>query len=168
MSEGVAQLVTPASLAAAPTALAIKVKPGAARVPKGSDQEITATLVNFESEAVTFFSRPVGAEGPSAEWTGQPMEPAKARGDYQFSIFNIQDVTEYFVESNGVRSEVYKLEVVDLPFVKQLDLVLSFPSYTGIAREDDRGRRRHRGAEGDGGGHHGAAVGQGAGGAARA
>src|SRR5215207_5005663 len=132
VSEGVAQLVTPASLAAEPNALAIKVKPGAARVPKGSDQEITATLLNFESEAVTFFSRPFGAEGPSAEWTGQPMEPAKARGDFQFSIFNIQDATEYFVESNGVRSEVYKLEVVDLPFVKQLDLVLSFPSYAGL------------------------------------
>ncbi|HZB44173.1 MAG TPA: DUF4175 family protein, partial [Pyrinomonadaceae bacterium] len=133
VSEGVAQLVTPASLAASPNALAIKVKPGAARVPKGSDQEVTATLVNFESEAVTFFSRPVGPEGPSAEWVGQPMEPAKARGDFQFSIFNIQDATEYFVESNGVRSDVYKLEVVDLPFVKQLDLVLSFPSYTGLA-----------------------------------
>ena len=33
------------------------------------------------------------------------------------------------VESNGVRSEVFKLEVVDLPFVKQLDLTLNFPAH---------------------------------------
>jgi hypothetical protein len=130
VAEGVAQLVAPSGLAASPNALAIKVKPGTSRVPKGSDQEITATLVNFESDNVTFFSRLVDAK--DAEWQGQPMEPAKARGDFQFSIFNIQDATEYFVESNGVRSEVFKLVVVDLSFVKQLDLTLNFPSYTGL------------------------------------
>src|SRR5262249_39435005 len=35
-----------------------------------------------------------------------------------------------FVESNGVRSEFFKLNVVDLPYVKQLDLTLNFPAYT--------------------------------------
>ena len=55
------------------------------------------------------------------------MEPAKAKTDFRFSIFNIQDSMEYFVESNNVRSEVFKLNVVDLPFVKQLDLSLNFP-----------------------------------------
>ncbi|HEV2863563.1 MAG TPA: DUF4175 family protein, partial [Pyrinomonadaceae bacterium] len=39
---------------------------------------------------------------------------------------------EYYVESNGVRTEVFKLEVVDLPFVKQLDLVLNFPAFARI------------------------------------
>lgn len=134
LSEGVTQLVTPSSLAAATNSLSINVRPGTARVPKGSDQEIMATLVNFDSEAVTFFSRPLGAKGESAaEWQGQLMEPAKARSDFQFSIFNIQDSMEYFIEANGVRSEVFKLDVVDLPFVKQLDLVLNFPAFTRIA-----------------------------------
>ncbi len=30
--------------------MSIKVKPGTARVPKGSDQDIIATLVNFDSQ----------------------------------------------------------------------------------------------------------------------
>jgi len=60
------------------------------------------------------------------------MEPAKAKTDFRFSIFNIQDSMEYFVESNNIRSEVYKLNVVDLPFVKQLDLTLNFPSFTNL------------------------------------
>ena len=132
VSEGVSQLVTPSGLAASEGALSIKVKPGTARVPKGSDQEITATLGGFDSGAVTFFSRTAGAGG-DAGWQGQPMEPAKAPGDFQLSIFNIQEATEYFVESGGVRSEVFKLDVVDLPFVKQLDLVLNSPAYTRIA-----------------------------------
>jgi hypothetical protein len=129
ISEGVAQLVTPTTFAAASNSMSIKVRPGTARVPKGSDQDILATLVNFDSQAVTVFTRPAGAK---TDWQGQTMEPAKARSDFRFSIFNIQDSLEYFVESNSVRSEVFKLNVVDLPYVKQLDLTLNFPSYTHL------------------------------------
>src|SRR4029434_8446244 len=106
-----------------------KVKPGTARVPKGSDQDIIASLVNFDSQVVTVFARPLGSKN---DFQGQSMEPAKARSDYRYSIFNIQDSVEYFVESNGIRSEVFKLNVVDLPYVKQLDLSLNFPSFTNL------------------------------------
>ena len=51
ISEGVAQLVVPTTLAADSKALSIKVRPGTARVPKGSDQDIIATLINFDSPA---------------------------------------------------------------------------------------------------------------------
>jgi hypothetical protein len=129
ISEGVAQLVTPTTLAASSNAMSIKVRPGTARVPKGSDQDIVATLVNFDSQTVTIFARPLGSK---QDFQGQTMEPAKARSDFRFSIFNIQDSMEYFVESNTVRSEVYKLNVVDLPYVKQLDLTLSFPAFTNL------------------------------------
>ena len=129
ISQGVAQLVTPTTLAASPNAMSIKVKPGTARVPKGSDQDIIATLVNFDSQQVTVFARPLGSKD---DFQGQTMEPAKAKADFRFSIFNIQDSMEYFVESNTVRSEVFKLNVVDLPFVKQLDLSLNFPAFTNL------------------------------------
>src|ERR1044072_1129999 len=129
ISEGVAQLVTPTTLAASPNAFSIKVKPGTARVPKGSDQDIVATLVNFDSQQVTIFARPLGSKD---DFQGQMMDPAKARTDFRFSIFNIQDSMEYFVESNSVRSEVFKLNVVDLPYVKQLDLSLKFPTFTNL------------------------------------
>ncbi|HEX7772986.1 MAG TPA: DUF4175 family protein [Pyrinomonadaceae bacterium] len=130
ISEGVTQLVTPTTLAASPNALSIKVKPGTAKVPKGSDQDIIATLVNFDSQQVTIFARPLGSKD---DFQGQVMEPAKAKTDFRFSIFNIQDSMEYFVESNSVRSDVFKLNVVDLPFVKQLDLTLNFPAFTNLS-----------------------------------
>src|SRR5258705_1514583 len=129
ISQGVAQLVTPTALAASPHAMSIKVRPGSARVPKGSDQDIIASLVNFDSQAVTIFARSLGSKN---DFQGQTMEPAKARSDFRFSIFNIQDSVEYFVESNTVRSEVFKLNVVDLPYVKQLDLTLNFPAFTNL------------------------------------
>jgi hypothetical protein len=130
VSEGVAQLVTPSGMAAETNARAIKVKPGTARVPKGSDQEIEAALAGFEAEAASLFSRTAGA-GEDA-WQGQAMEQAKARGGFQLSLLNVQESAEYFVESDGVRSEVFKLTVVDLPFVKQLDLVLNFPAFSRL------------------------------------
>ena len=129
ISQGVSQLVTPTTLAASTNALSIKVRPGSARVPKGSDQDLIATLVNFDSQLVTVYSRPLGSKN---DWQGQAMEPAKAKSDFRLSLFNIQDSIEYFVESNTIRSEVFKLNVVDLPFVKQLDLVLAFPSFTHL------------------------------------
>src|ERR1043165_2300260 len=129
ISQGVAQLVTPTTLAATTNAMSIKVRPGTARVPKGSDQDVIASLVNFDSQQVTIFSRPLGSK---EDFQGQPMEPAKAKADFRFLIFNIQDSMEYFIESNSVRSEVFKLNVVDLPFVKQLDLSLNFPSFTNL------------------------------------
>src|SRR5215813_5197367 len=129
ISEGVAQLVMPKTLAAAANAMSIKVKPGTVRVPKSSDQDILATLVNFDAQIVSIYVRPLGSK---QDWQGQAMEPAKLKTDYRHSIFNIQDSIEYFVESNGVRSDVYKLTVVDLPYVKQLDVTLAFPGFSHL------------------------------------
>jgi hypothetical protein len=130
---GVTRLVTPTALAAGPDdALSIAIRPGSARVPRNSDQRIVASLANLGAETVTFFSRPTKSES-ATEWVGQTMEPARARSDFQFVIFSIQDSIEYFVEANGVRSETYRLDVVDLPFVKQIDLRLDFPAFTRTA-----------------------------------
>ena len=131
LSSGVSQLFVPPTVTATGRdALLIKVKPGTARVPKGSDQQIVATLTNFSADAVTFFFRKVGEN--DQQWIGQPMEPAKNKADFQHFIFNIQNAVEYFVEANGVKSEVYKLDVADLPYVKRIDATLDFPAYTGL------------------------------------
>src|SRR5215831_7141176 len=127
---GIAQIITPQSPVAASNALRFEVKPGTARVPKGSDQKISAKLINFNSEQTTVFTRKAGAG--DAQWIGQLMEPAKNNNEFQFFIFNIQDDTEYFVESGGCRSEVFKLTVADLPYVKRIDQTQSFPAYTGL------------------------------------
>src|SRR5689334_8202200 len=130
IKSGVAQLITPASTVAASNALQINVKPGTARVPKGSDQKLIASLVNFNADGATVFTRKAGEK--EEQWVGQPMEPAKSQNEFQHFIFNIQEDTEYFVESNQCRSGVFKLTVVDLPYVKQIDQTQFFPSYTGI------------------------------------
>src|SRR5262245_40531718 len=127
---GVLQLISPDSAKVYAKALKLEVKPGTAKVPKGSDQKIFAKLLNFNAEQATVFTRKAGAS--AEQWVGQPMEPAKNNNEYQFFIFNIQDDTEYWVESNGVKSEVFKLTVADLPYVKRIDQTQNFPAFTGL------------------------------------
>ena len=127
---GLAQIVTPDSPASAANALKIEVKPGTARVPKGSDQKIIAKLLNFTSEKATVFARKAGAGDD--QWIGQMMEPAKNNNEFQHFIFNIQEDTEYWVESNTNKSEVFKLTVADLPYVKRIDQTQNFPAFTGL------------------------------------
>ncbi|HVG22143.1 MAG TPA: DUF4175 family protein, partial [Blastocatellia bacterium] len=110
-------------------AMFINVSPGTARAPRGSDQKIKASLSGFDSESAQVFVRKQGAEN----WVAQVMEPGKSGGEFQHVVFNIQDSVAYYVESNGVRSPEFRLEVADLPFVKQIDLVLNFPAYTRLA-----------------------------------
>jgi hypothetical protein len=79
ISEGVAQLVTPTTLAASPNAMSIKVRPGtcarAERLRSGRHRHAR----QLRSQTVTIFARPLGSK---QDFQGQTMEPAKARSDF--------------------------------------------------------------------------------------
>ena len=47
-------------------------------------------------------------------------------------LFHVDKETEYFVESNGVRSPSFSMTVLDLPTVDKLVLEYRFPAYTGL------------------------------------
>src|SRR5262249_9613629 len=128
---GILKILAPHTQTVLANALKIEVKPGTARVPKGSDQKIHAKLLNFNAEQTTVFTRKAGASND--QWVGQMMEPAKNNNEFQFFIFNIQEDTDYWVESNGCKSEVFKLTVADLPYVKRIDQTQNFPAFTGLA-----------------------------------
>ena len=129
VSSGLSALYSEDDDSVAASSMFINVSPGSARVPRGSDQKLKATLAGFDSTIAQVFMRRNGADN----WQAHVMEPAKNNDEFQFLIFNIQDSVTYYVESNGIRSPEFSLEVVDLPFVKQLDLVLNFPAYSKLA-----------------------------------
>jgi len=128
VSTGLSALYAGDDDSVAASSMFITVSPGTARVPRGSDQKLKATLTGFDSTIAQVFMRKDGADS----WQAQAMEPAKNAGEFQFLIFNIQDSVAYYVESNGVRSPEFSLEVADLPFVKQIDLTLNFPAHTRL------------------------------------
>ncbi|MCI0487061.1 MAG: hypothetical protein L0229_10730, partial [Blastocatellia bacterium] len=126
ISGGMSKLYSPFSASA--STMFISINPGTARVPRGSDQKLKAELHGFDSELAQVFIRKLDGEG----WIASVMEPAKRPAEFQHMIFNIQDSVAYYIEAKGLRSPEFTLEVADLPFVKQIDLVLNFPAYTGM------------------------------------
>jgi hypothetical protein len=121
-------LLAPWSVGAA-SPYAIEVDPGNATVPRGASPTVTARLAGFQAEAVELAMR----SGPATDWKRWPMTADEASSGFRFVLFDLDAGTDYFVEANGVRSSVFRIEVADLPYVKRIDLEYRFPPYTGLA-----------------------------------
>jgi len=105
----------------------IEVFPGDATVSKGADQTIGARLIGFTADEASLMVR----RSPAGAFEALPL----VRGDgesYEGMLFDLPGPVEYFVEAAGVRSRVFRLEVVELPYVQRLDLEFRFPGYTGL------------------------------------
>ena len=113
----------------------IEVKPGSTKVPKGADQAITARLVGFSASDAAVMMR----TDPKAAFERLPLVAAADPATFEGVLFHLEKSTEYLVESNGVRSPIFSLSVVNLPTVSQLDLEYRFPAYTGLAPRKQEG-----------------------------
>ncbi len=105
----------------------IDVKPGDATVPRGSDQIIAAALVGFESEQVELLLR----KAPTVPFERLPFVRNNS-GAFEAMLFDVAGPMDYFAEAAGVRSPLFRLDVVDLPYVQRLELEYHFPAYTGL------------------------------------
>ncbi|HVR28106.1 MAG TPA: DUF4175 family protein [Thermoanaerobaculia bacterium] len=114
----------------------IEVLPGSVTVARGSDLEIHAHLVGFESDSAELAVR--RGEGGWERW---PMPEGAGRDEKLFMLLDLEDPTEYYVQAAGVRSGLHRIEVADLPYVSRIDLEYRFPAYTGLTpqRIDDGG-----------------------------
>lgn len=106
----------------------VEVTPGDVTIPKGADQTIAATLHGFDAADAAIVMR----RGAEAAYEQVPLV-RRDDGAYEGMLFDLAAPIEYFVEAAGVRSRTYTLNVVELPYVKQIDLEYRFPSYTGLA-----------------------------------
>jgi len=130
---GASLLLNPLRSAQAASPYAIQVQPGSVDVARGADQLVTAELSGFASEDTEISMKLENAEGGEGEWKRWPMTYDEAEGRFAFMMFDLESSTEYFVEANGVRSELFRIAVSDLPYVRQIDLEYLFPEYTGLS-----------------------------------
>ncbi|MGH9219752.1 MAG: hypothetical protein ACRD1W_10650, partial [Vicinamibacterales bacterium] len=105
----------------------IEVKPGDATVAKGADQMINATLSGFDAAEAAILIR----KGSETAFDRVPMIKAD-NGTYEGMLFDLAEPMDYMIEAAGVRSAVHKLNVVELPYAKKIDLEYTYPSYTGL------------------------------------
>ena len=109
-------------------AVSIRVSPGDKEIARGSDQQIEASLVGFDSQEVRVLVQP---EGWSA-WQPAVMEPRPQGSSFQHLLVDVQQSVHYYVMAGGVRSNTHALRVIDHPAVRRIDLTYTFPSYTGM------------------------------------
>ena len=102
---------------------AIKVDPGNKTVRKRADQIITANLLGFTAPKVRFFAKYASA----SKWEQAEMRTEPGGTAYQFLIAGVPESLDYYVEAGGVRSQSYKLNVVDLPSVKKIRVTYHLP-----------------------------------------
>ncbi len=114
----------------------IDVKPGDATVAKGADQMISATLSGFDAADAAILIR----KGSASAFERVPMVKAE-NGSYEGMLFDLAEPLDYVIEAAGVRSTPHKLNVVELPYAKKIDLD------TPIRRTPDSSRARSKTAE---------------------
>ena len=128
LRHGLSALIDLRRSAEAASPYAIEVTPGNAKIPRGADQTVTATLKGFaSSEANLMFRNAAGAP-----FERVPLVVGSDPLRFEATLFHVDKQTEYYVESNGVRSTTFSMTVLDLPTVDKLVLEYHFPAYTGL------------------------------------
>ena len=122
-------LLGPWKTADAANPYSITVEPGDVLIARGSDQRVTAYPQGFETADVEIAVR----RGDSEVWDRYAMTPDEAGTAFDILLFDLDEPADYTVESEGVRSEVFRIDVADLPYVDRIDLEYRFPAYTGLS-----------------------------------
>jgi hypothetical protein len=110
---------------------AISVAPGDLTVRRNSDQLILAHVTGMQPTKAELFAH----FASSAGWEPVAMRPQPnvAGGiDYQFVFAGIPENVEYYVAAGPLISSHFKLRVVDLPSIKQIDVTYHYPTWTGM------------------------------------
>jgi hypothetical protein len=115
----------------------ITVDPGNAEVARGGGQLIRARLHGFDADEAQIAVQ----RGADSAWTHIPLIAARDSGAFEIRLFDLVERTAYYVEANGVRSPLFHLDVLALPYVRTLRLEYHYPAYTGLPAEtvDDGG-----------------------------
>jgi len=128
LRHGASALLNPTVDPGAVNPYSISVTPGDVVIARGSDQMVTADLQGFQSGDVQVYFREEG----TSNFDAMSMLPGEDV-DFELLLFGLGENTEYFVESSGIRSVTYTIEVADLPYVDRLELEYRFPAYTGLS-----------------------------------
>ncbi|MBR9990901.1 MAG: hypothetical protein KFH98_14160, partial [Gemmatimonadetes bacterium] len=137
--QGAGSLLNPYSASAHTSPYRVDVQPGDATIARGSDQIITAILHGWDERAgsigvaqqVEILMRTAG----DSMFQRIPLTTVDGAAQYEVLLFDVANATEYYIEADGVRSPMYRIDVADLPYVESIQLVYDYPDYTGLPDE---------------------------------
>ncbi len=136
LRQGAFAVLVPVTGIEAASPYRIDVKPGSATIARGTDVSVAARLVGFTSTEVDLFTRP----SAGAPFERTPMTSVADGGGFESTLFRVAESFDYFVQSAGVRSPVFRIDAAALPFVERMEMEFVFPAYTGLGpRTIDQG-----------------------------
>lgn len=122
----------------------LDVDPGNSTILEGEDFRISATTRGFDPDKIQVLTRPVGENSLADDgWQTRDMRSADESSDSQRDdssgedasfenfVFNVDNSFDYQIIADGVKSEVFTVNVTPKPQVEQIDLVYQFPKRTG-------------------------------------
>ena len=127
LRHGAAALLLPNRNVETVNPYSIAVTPGNVTIARGSDQLVSAQLLGFDSDDVRIFVK----SGPSDAFDQLTMLPGGTES-FEVLLIGLNEDTQYFVASSGIRSATHSIEVADLPYVERLELEYHFPAYTRL------------------------------------
>lgn len=57
-------------------------------------------------------------------------------GSFEYTFKDVQNSIQFYLESNGIKSQIYDIELINTPNILNIELFLDYPSYTG--KRDER------------------------------
>ncbi len=108
----------------------IVVTPGNQTVRRGGDQLVTARLVGFQAAKAHVYAR----FESTSKWEELAMQPEPGGPGFEFLFAGIPEAVEYYVAAGAVRSQRFRLSVVDLPVVRRIQVTYRFPQW--LRRQD--------------------------------
>ncbi|MFQ5823332.1 MAG: DUF4175 family protein [bacterium] len=112
------------------TGLTLSVSPGDIEVVKGDHVQISAKIVGAQVSEVI-----LALKKEDAKEFDQYFLSAQQDNQFTFTLENVRDNMNYFVEAASKSSPQYSISVVELPFVRNLQLKLRYPSYSKLGSQ---------------------------------
>ncbi|MCH8980777.1 hypothetical protein IH922_02020, partial [candidate division KSB1 bacterium] len=110
--------------------LTFEVLPGDKEVVKGETVRLSAKVRGAEVDEIAVLTKK--KEAKAFERT---LLNLNERNEFAFEIENIKQDLNYYFEASKRKSSEYKISVLDLPFVRNLQVKLTYPSYSKLGTQ---------------------------------
>ena len=112
-----------------PPQFSFQVSPGNVEIAKGENVLIKVSTVGKSPKEINLAVK-------NDEETDYKLEVLKpdSLGNFNLSLTSIRTSFKYYASAGNITSDIFKIEVVDRPIVKTLDLEIIPPAYTKLSR----------------------------------
>ena len=112
-----------------PPQFSFLVSPGDAEITKGEDVFIKVSTVGKSPNEIKLAVK----NNEETDYKFETLKP-DSLGNFNLNLTSVRTSFKYYASAENLTSDIFKIEVVDRPIVKTLDLEIIPPAYTKLSR----------------------------------